>query len=66
MLPTSFHVQAEYPRSCITTEDGMSKQHIVENCTSQHSVHILDVSASCGLLVPDLISGLRRHGNNLL
>ena len=47
---------AEYTRSCITAEDGMGKQHIVANCTSQHSLHILDVPASWTLLCsgPDL------------
>ena len=45
-----FH--AEYPRSCITSDDGMSKQHIVANCTSQHSLHIFDVPASWTLLCP--------------
>ena len=46
----------EYPRSCITAEGGMSKQQIVANCTSQHSLHILDVSASWALLYsgPDM------------
>ena len=47
---------AEYPRSCITAEDGMSKQQIVANCTSQHSLQILDFPASWALLCsgPDL------------
>ena len=35
---------AEYPRSCITAEDGMSKQQIVANRTSQHSLHTVDSS----------------------
>ena len=30
-------------RTCITAEDGMNKQQNVANCTSHHSLHILDV-----------------------
>ena len=56
VLKSESFSHAEYPRSCITDEDGMSKQQIVANCTSQHSLHILDVPASWALLCsrPDL------------
>ena len=40
VLKSDSFSHAEYPISCITAEDGMSKQQIVANCTSQHSLHI--------------------------
>ena len=56
VLKSESYSYAEYSISCITYEDAMSKQHIVANCTSQQSLHILDVPASWALLCsgPDL------------
>ena len=38
----------------------MSKQHIVENCTSQHSLQYLMFQNHGLVFVPDLISGLKK------
>ena len=51
----------EYARSCITAEDGMSKQQIIANGTSQHSLHTYLMFQHRGLFfMPDLISGLKK------